>query len=241
MIFKIIRFLSLCIFYMFCSQVSAQQVSTQQEDYLAEIGLTGGGSYYLGDANNQLFANALSTYGGFFRYRFNPRIALKAELNNTEIAGKYKNENDQTLDFQNQVAAVDVCGEFNFFDLEQNPYKRFSKTFSPYIFAGVGIMNYLYISSKKLTYSLPFGVGLKLKLANRWNLNAQWSNRLLFSDQLEGIAALNNAYKLNGSNFTNNDLLSTLTIGVSFDFWKRPCKCKSGSSIKNRYKNNKTH
>jgi len=191
-----------------------------QEDYLAEIGISAGGAYYLGDANNQLFSNPQLAYGTFFRYRFNPRIALKAEFNRAKIAWDGNS-------IGNQVNALDVCGEFNFFDLDPNLNKRTSRTFSPYIFAGIGMINNLYIGNNTYNASIPFGVGVKLKIAPRWNLNAQWSNRLSMSDKMEGVLELNNSGNLNGSNFTNNDLFSTFAVGISYDFWERPCDCKN--------------
>jgi hypothetical protein len=86
-------------------------------------------------------------------------------------------------------------------------------------------MNYLYEEQQSVSVSLPFGVGIKVKLGKRFNFNAQFSNRLLFNDNLEGLEIFNDPYGLNGSNFLNNDMLSTLTIGITFDFWRRKCDC----------------
>jgi len=73
--------------------------------------------------------------------------------------------------------------------------------------------------------SFVFGLGMKLKLGNRLNLNLQWSNRLLLADNIEGVAKYNNINNLNGLNIFNNDFISSLTIGVSFDIWKKECNC----------------
>jgi len=48
-----------------------------------------------------------------------------------------------------------------------------------------------------------------------------WTNRLMFSDNLEGVDKLNDNDQLNGSNIFNNDMLSTLSIGITFNIWKR--------------------
>ncbi len=218
---KLIRFLFFCLLGTSFIQVSAQ------DNYLAEIGIGGGGSYYLGDANSQLFSNTQLAYGAFLRYKFDTRLALRGELTRTTVAGTFQNTSNQIIHFFNPVYAVDLCGEFNFFDLQKNEYQRFSKIYSPYIFAGAGIMTDLYVGQKLPGISIPFGVGMKLKLSDRWNLNAQWSNRLLLSDNLEGIDQLNNPNGLNGSNIFNNDILSSFTIGISYDFWKKPCNCNS--------------
>jgi hypothetical protein len=224
MILKTIKILSFSMLFHSVNLIAA-------DEFKAEIGVLGGGTYYLGDANNLPFKNTQVTYGGIFRYKFNPRFALRTELISTSIVGEYKNETNIVIPFINKVVySADVCGEFNFFDLEQNPNRRLSKTFSPYIFVGLGVMTDLYKGQFIPEPSLPFGVGIKVKLTKRLNFNAQWSNKiLLLSDYMEGVSALNNPINLNGSNLFNNDLLSTLTVGISVDIWKKQCDCKNSN------------
>jgi len=218
-----IKLIRLCVFFV-CSIMSLNAYA--QDMYKAEIGVSGGGSYYIGDANSQLFNNMQFTYGAFLRYRFDPRFALKAELSRvTKIVGANHSFVNDTIN------VGDICLEFNFFDLENNPYNRHSRTFSPFIFAGMGMMTDLYINQKHPEPFLPFGVGFKVKLAERWNLTAQWSNKLLlFSDNMENDPRYNNPKNLNGSNIFNNDLLSTVTVGISFDFWEKRCNCLNNNS-----------
>lgn len=197
------------------------QIFAQQKDYQSEIGILGGAAYYLGDATHKPFQNLTPTFGALYRYRFDSRYALRTELTGTLVKGG----GDAIAAFENPVAALDVCGEFNFFDLEKNTHKRFSKIFSPYIFAGFGAMIYSYDDDVAMGVSLPIGIGFKVKLGGRWNLNLQHTTRLLFADNLEGVPALNDPYRLNGGDFMNNDLLSGLTVGVTFDLWQRRCKC----------------
>jgi hypothetical protein len=225
---KLIRFIFVGVFSLSIGQISAQKFV--KDEYQAEIGITGGGNYYIGETNNIPFNNIRVAYSGFFRYRFNPRLAVKAELSGATVAGSGINDNP--------VFIGDVCGEFNFFDLEQNPYKRNSKTFSPYIFVGISMLTDVYPSQILPELGLPFGVGMKVKLDKRWNLNVQWTNRLLFADNLEGdtppniIGKYNNPSGLNGSNIFNNDLLSTFTVGISFDIWKKQCDCRNVNTKK---------
>jgi len=221
---KLIRFFILGVFTLVSVQLAAQ------DEYHAEIGVNGGGSYYLGDANSQLFNNMQFAYSGFFRYCINPRLAAKIEIANTVVSG---------TGFKNQALATDVCGEFNFFDLEKNEYKQFSKTFSPYIFGGFGGVVYKGNESnnnQSFTMSIPFGVGMKVKLGHRLNFNAQWTTRLLLADNLERMSTLNNYPKLNGTNIFNNDILSTFTIGLSVDIWKKLCDCENSAVNKDSHK-----
>jgi len=231
MYLKIKRIVLIGIFCCFGSYLFAQQ----QDEFRAEIGILGGVAYYIGDANSIPFNNLTPAYGALFRYKFTPRFAARAEFTRTSVFGggfvgvtvpefpDYIHMVDARFD--NPINVLDFAGEFNFFDLERSLNRRTSRIFSPYIFVGVGMMNYLYEGNEQFTLSLPFGVGIKLKLGQRFNFNAQFSNRLLFADNLEGISDFNNPRGLNGSNFLNNDMLSTLTIGITYNIWRRCPGC----------------
>lgn len=216
---KLIRLLFLCCFYLFANITFAEEV--ERNIYKAEIGLAGGSSFYLGDNNNVLFHFQRPSFGGFFRYKLDNRLAFKAEIIRTAVGGS---------DFDlNNIYAGDITGEFNFFELERNAYKRYSKPFSPYIFAGLGIFTDMYkgqFNNIPNFMSFPFGLGLKLKLGHRLNANVNWTGRLsLLSDNMEDNLAFDNPKNLNGSNILNNDFLSTIMVGVSIDIWKKDCKC----------------
>lgn len=219
--FRLIGLLVLCCIIFNNSNINSQ------ENYRAEIGVNGGGSFYLGDANNALFKNMEPTFGLIYRHKLNPRIAGHISWNKTSVAVDTTSVNGISGKFKNPVNAIDFCGEFNFFDLEKKEYKPFSKTFSPFIFAGIGGM--LYSSETTQTFkeriSIPFGVGFKMMLGERFNLNLMWSNRLSLSDKLEGKDSLNDPAKLNGTNIFNNDLLSTISVGLTFNIFKEKCDC----------------
>lgn len=219
--FRLIGLLVLCCIIFNNSNINSQ------ENYRAEIGVNGGGSFYLGEGNKALFKNLQPAFGLIYRQKFNPRIAGHINWNYTSIVGNAILADGSTEPYDNVVNAVDFCGEFNFFDLEKKEYKPFSKTFSPFIFAGIGGM--LYSSETTQTFkeriSIPFGVGFKMMLGERFNLNLMWSNRLSLSDKLEGKDSLNDPANLNGTNIFNNDFLSTISIGLTFNIFKEKCDC----------------
>jgi hypothetical protein len=153
--------------------LGAGLMNAQEDTYFAEIGVHGGSSYYLGDANNVLFKNAQLSYGLIYRQKFNPRLAAHLSWNSATVAGKGSIDNVNNISFNNRVNAFDLAGEFNFFSYERKEYLPFSKTFTPFIFAGVGGA----LGDSVATMSLPFGVGFKMMLGDRLNLNIMWSNR----------------------------------------------------------------
>ncbi|MCE5330819.1 MAG: hypothetical protein LLF95_01630, partial [Bacteroidales bacterium] len=79
--FKIIRYAICGSLLLLVGHVKAQ------DTYLAEIGVHGGPSYYLGDANNILFKNSQLSYGLIYRQKINPRLAAHLNWNNTTVAG----------------------------------------------------------------------------------------------------------------------------------------------------------
>ena len=205
--------------------LGAGLMNAQEDTYFAEIGVHGGSSYYLGDANNVLFKNAQLSYGLIYRQKFNPRLAAHLSWNSATVAGKGSIDNVNNISFNNRVNAFDLAGEYNFFSYERKEYLPFSKTITPFIFAGVGGA----LGNSVATMSLPFGVGFKAMLGDRLNLNIMWSNRLMFNDNLEGKADFNDHAGLNGTNIFNNDMLSTLSVGITLNIWKKKCDCSSES------------
>ena len=203
--------------------LGAGLMNAQEDTYFAEIGVHGGSSYYLGDANNVLFKNAQLSYGLIYRQKFNPRLAAHLSWNSTIVAGSGLID-DVNIPFNNRVNAFDLAGEFNFFSYERKEYLPFSKTFTPFVFAGVGG-----VLGDSVGVSIPFGVGFKMMLGDRLNLNIMWSNRLMFNDNLEGKADFNDHAGLNGTNIFNNDMLSTLSVGITLNIWKKKCDCSSQS------------
>lgn len=211
---KLIRTTIVAAMILFAGHASAQ------DEYRSEIGILGGVSYYQGDANTQLFANNQLAYGLLYRHKLDTRLAISGSWNKTLIAGM-----NGSVPFSNDINAFDVCGEFNFFDYENKVYRPNSKKHTLYLFAGIGGTLYPYSGATTFSMSMPFGLGYKIMLGKRFNLNFIWSNRWSFSDKLEGVPALNDAYGLNGTNNFNNDLLSTMSIGLTYNIFKKGCKC----------------
>jgi hypothetical protein len=81
---------------------------------------------------------------------------------------------------------------------------------------------------------IPVGIGFKWRFAPRWQLQAAWQHNLymISGDGLEGgfkkdikDEPFNNQHNMNGSNVFNNDVTSTMTIGVVFEFMREKSVC----------------
>ncbi len=211
---------------------------SQDDIYQAEIGVQGGAGWYLGDVNSvarfdlllKNTKNIQPNVGIEFRYKLNPRIAFRLGYDYVGIKGGYEyafGTETAVAEIDNSIHTFDLWGEYNFYDLNGNQYKRFSKQISPFIFLGVGNVLMPNGVEDKLSYrfSVPFGVGIKFKLKKRWNFSVKWVNRLLLSDDLEGIARWNNTAPKTVSNFMNNDMHTGISISFTYDFWEKSCDC----------------
>jgi hypothetical protein len=226
--------ISSLLFFLLYQPILAQKV------YKAEIGASTGISYYLGDLNTTPLNNMEGDYGAFLRYKLNSRIAIKGEMNTTQVTVRLPNN----VRYSHWVTSADLIGEYNFFDLERSKYNRNSRVFSPYLFTGFGLIHEVYAGQPIPEIYLPLGLGFKWILTDRWNMNIQCNHKILLpiikidnhnnADHLENKSAFNNYHNLNGTNVFNNDILSTLSIGLSYNILEEQCECRNASIIRKR-------
>ncbi|MBR1808495.1 MAG: outer membrane beta-barrel protein [Paludibacteraceae bacterium] len=210
--------------------LSTTTAHTEERPYLCEFGVQGGLSYYVGDAVPHIFMYPQYAAGAQFRYKFTPRWALQVKGQWQQI--KFPAPDEQAMPVKgetatNRIINVDVVAEFNFFRFGQKQYDTRIKPITPYIFLGVGMG--LYNDYSKVGAYLPFGFGMKWKFSPRWGLNIAWQHQLFFADNLENNELYNNypnGYRMNGSNILKNDLTSTLTLGIVFEFAKQKAVCR---------------
>lgn len=213
--------------------------------YHCEVGVQGGCGYYVGDATRHIFTNPLDVYGGQFRYKFDKRWAIQAKAQRQRIMFR----DDAKLLYYNPLWHVDVVAEFNFFRFGERGYDMRVKPVTPYIYIGVGTSIYnkaaslsdhtvatMYPTMGKANVGvyIPFGIGMKWKFADRWQLHVAWQHQVYLVDNLEGLESLDGARNpmidgsaagMNGTNILNNDLTSTLTLGIVFEFAKGKKVC----------------
>ena len=238
----------------FAVSVSLLAKAEEQPDqfYRLEIGLQGGASYYAGELAPYAFVSMGETYGLQARVKIDPRWALQVKGQRQRVINIVEKGNEWGLRpgrYQVPMWHFDVTGEFNFFRLGLNEYDIHMRKISPFIFLGIGMTIHnvvltdeevvypaLWIKEEsKLDYAmyLPVGVGVKWKISERWQLQFAWQHNVyvLNGDGLEGAivphnpAKLNDSYGMNGSNIMNNDVTSTLTLGVIFEFASKKKIC----------------
>ncbi len=219
-------FRTFLLIFSFLASVSA----TAQDDYKLDIGLLGGGSFYLGDSNPTLFKGTRPCFGAFGKYIIDGRweIALQAYGGATDIPAFYDIPASRTV-----FGDISIMGEFNFFNYGIKKYDKTAKRVTPYIFAGVGLT----IHSYGIAPNIPFGLGMKVKATKRLNFGLSWRMHKLMTDNFDN---LHDPDRLNGKGlFNNKDWFSSASLSISYNFWKdcAPCRRNQPEYYKNtRYK-----
>lgn len=208
-------------------------LSLQASSQTLELGLFGGGSYYIGEMNTAIpFYETKLAYGALARYNINNRWAVKLGYNRGELKGddtKFAFIEGNGLNFQTKVNDVSVVAEFNFFDYFTGSKKSY---FTPYLFAGLGFFTFNPKSYdgvalqalgtegqnegfaerspyNKWGISFPFGIGFKYSLTERIGLGVEWGMRKTFTDYIDDVST---SYYLVGAEIDPSNL-----VGVQSD------------------------
>jgi Domain of unknown function (DUF6089) len=196
-----------------------------------EVGPYGGVSYYLGDLNPGVhFMSSKPAYGVIARVNFNPRISVRGGFYRGHVAGddmKSQVNENRDLNFKSPITDISVVGEFNFFEYFTGTKRD---RLSPYIFAGVGICLFNPESDgvklkdigtegqnvgfdgrkpyKLVSFSVPFGIGVKFSLNSRFGLTAEWGMRKTFTDYIDDVST---TYYLDGSQINSSNVDEVLS------------------------------
>jgi len=81
--------------------------------------------------------------------------------------------------------------------------------------------------------NLPVGLGVKYKIANRFNVACELSIRKLFRDDLDvnSNAILDNPYQTGRNFLKNNDWYAFLLLSLTWDFGLRCSTCNNSDNI----------
>lgn len=183
-----------------------------------DLGLFGGAGTYFGDmAKINLNKSVNPAYGGFIRFNFNPRYALRFNIVNGGIGAEGEFQGNQWT-FNKNVTDFALYFEWNYFKYIVGDKETKWTTF---LFGGVGVQMYnyqyredqlknmqiqpdkVYLDptlflvdptyfemphvAKPISPTIPFGLGFKFNLSKRWGLGIEGSLRKTFSDQLDDL------------------------------------------------------
>tara|TARA_X000000368_G_C22853068_1_gene633020 strand:+ start:56 stop:838 length:783 start_codon:yes stop_codon:yes gene_type:complete len=189
-----------------------------------EIGVFGGGSYYLGEINQSHFTPMNLAFGPIIRYNYDQRLNVKFALTFGTIQGKDENSSssfntDRNVSFKSDLMEISSVLEFNFFPFSSLDPK--SHLITPYGYLGFAYLNHnpkinsngrgyngdLETEGKsysKHLLTIPMGLGLKFRM-NRFGITLDWGIRKTFTDYLDDVSTFYLPINSSGSN-TQQDI-----------------------------------
>lgn len=244
-----------------CLFIRHQQAFAQRH----ELGLFGGGSYYLGDINpKKHFAQTHLAFGLIYRYNINPHWALringyqgKLESSDAIIGFNPK----RNLSFRSNITDIGLGMELNFFRYQTGNKKMRA---SPFIFAGLSYFRFnpqafyegvwydlqplgtegqgttSYPNKKAYALggiAIPFGIGAKFSVSKNIAIAAEWGLRKTFTDYIDDISGTYaDPLILAAENSVISAILSDRTIyGPNEEPYSNVGKQRGDSSTKDWY------
>lgn len=219
-----------CALMMACSMESGLA-----QAYSMEVGVAPGGSFYMGEANYKtLFKETRPSMNLLYRYNMNGRFSIKGLAGVSGIAGSTKGQvfnfpPGVELSFNRKVFDASAQLECNFYEFGVPDYVIGSTSFTPYVCAGIGILG-METTAFKASVFIPMGLGLKWKVAKRYNLGCEWTFRKTYTDALDYVTnsagfQLTDPWLVESSRNKNKDWYSVFTMNLSIDLSSTGSEC----------------
>jgi len=184
-----------------------------------DLGIFGGGSYYLGDINQSKQFYSLSyALGGLYRFNINPRYTIRCSIfygnlqaDDQDFNNRFQQSRDNS--FSGTVLDATLQFEFNFM-----PYSTFGRAgeYTVYTTGGIGVA-FINISGPSSPLVIPFGVGAKVNLGKKMGIGIEWGLRKMFYDKLDGFE---NPIDLEYRSFIHNfDWYSIAGISLTYKIY----------------------
>ncbi|WP_298782476.1 DUF6089 family protein [uncultured Polaribacter sp.] len=201
-----------------------------------EIGLTIGGTNYVGDIGSTNYIKPNKFAGGvFFKYNYHPRFALKATysylpITATDLDADTDFRRDRGLTFSNTINELALGLEYNFYEYDLSTP---GKTWTPYILLEIAAFSSSYISSEtapgeyvynsKVAFNVPFGVGFKSQLFSNLAFSLEAKFRYTFEDDLDYTTSTISDLNFEG---TGNDWYMFTGFSLIYTFGRPACYTK---------------
>ena len=206
-------------------------INAQDEGYMMEFGVGGGGCFYMGDANDRFFNHNNGVVSLLARYNVNPRFSLKADVAAAGISGSTEDSfgtiPGESLRFSRTVYEMGLQVEWGFCGYGMTGWNGCHKL-APYGLLGVGVSFAPKPAKNDFAANFPIGLGVRYKLSERVNLGLEWTMRFSTSDRLDVTgtgSSLEDPFMIKGKGIKNKDSYSFTMLCVTFDVFKRSCNC----------------
>ncbi len=183
----------------------------------AEIGVFGGGSYYIGDLNNtRHFVDSKLAGGLIFRYNLSTRYSLRFTANYGNVYANDADANNaqqinRNLNFKSRIIELGFGMELDFFQYRINDMKYPISPYFFYQFAYARINPMTEVNGNEVAlqplgtegqgtplsdrnnyrlnqFTVPLGIGLKFNLRSRVAISIEYGIRKTFTDYLDDVS-----------------------------------------------------
>lgn len=212
--------------------LSGKIAHSNAQDYKYELGVEAGISSYWGDANyTSLIYRPGFTGGAVFRYVIDYRWAIRANLSVAMLSGDTADSpnilpNKAAYKFNTTLFDAGCRAEFNFFNYGIGYAYRNTSRISPYITAGIAFCAGFPEGNNFFTVNIPIGIGVKYKVAERWNLGLEFAMHKVIGDKIDN-KQLDDPYLIPSSALKNTDWFSTLVFTITYDFGFKTLPCNT--------------
>ncbi len=205
-------------------------VGAAAQDYKYEVGGGAGIGFYMGDANTStLYKEVGWAAGAVARWNLNYRWVLKGNLSTLRIAGDTDNfdnayPNEASYQFERQLFDLGVQMEYNFLSYGIGKSYLGTSRIAPYLVAGVGVTFAPESGNHFWSMNIPLGLGVKYKIAPRWNVGCEFTLRKTMGDSLDSTE-LSDPYGIESLTIKNTDWYNMTLFTVTYDIFEiiQPC------------------
>lgn len=214
-----------------------------------EVGVGLGAGNYVGDIGSTQFINPKDAgFSLFYRLNKSPRHSYRISFTQTKISGDdaksdMGSRKQRGFKFDNTIQQLAAGLEFNFFEFDLHQ-EQFGLT--PYVYFGISAIRYtdlyykpdepdddffasdrvdLVKGDKKNSVTVPFALGLKLRLTRQLNINAEVMANYTFTNNLDGSHPSQENKQPYSFGKNQNDWFFYSGISLSYTFGKNPCYC----------------
>lgn len=191
-------------------------VEAQDKEYMYEVGAGIGTCWGYGDNNHgKAFSDQGLSANLQLRYNANLRWALAWEASSNKV-------------FDGKYWQLAFRPEISFWNYGWGSDYREKHRLAPFLTAGLGLGVVSGYNTNNLCCALPLGIGMKWKLAPRWNAQLTALFTKTFSDAIDNVE---DPYKVGTKAPMNTDWIGSIVMSLTFDFKERCVECKNQNSF----------
>lgn len=215
-------------------------IKAQEAEYMYEIGAGIGASWAYGDVNrSDVMYNPGAAFDLIWRYNMNLRWAMAIDVSADALKGDSKDFDNAyhggaRFQYDTRLWQMAFRPEFSFWNYGLGSDYREKHRIAPFLTMGLGFgiltgdrtsytgTETVKQDDSKMTVTIPLGLGVKWKMAPRWNAQLTCLFAKSFGDELDGVA---DPYGTGTKVPVNTDWTGTIKLSLTFDFKERCIEC----------------